>query len=56
MKQPVIAIDGPAASGKSTVAALAAQALGAVNVNTGAMVRAVTLAGMRRGVSTPEEW
>ena len=55
MKQPVIAIDGPAASGKSTVAALAAQALGAVNVNTGAMFRAVTLAGMRRGVRTPED-
>ena len=55
MKQPVIAIDGPAASGKSTVAARAAQVLGAVNVNTGAMFRAVTLAGMRRGVRTPED-
>ncbi|MBQ4106362.1 MAG: (d)CMP kinase [Lentisphaeria bacterium] len=52
MKQPVIAIDGPAASGKSTVAALVAQALGALNVNTGAMFRAVTLAGMQRGITT----
>ena len=54
MKQSVIAIDGPAASGKSTVAAKVAQALGALNVNTGAMFRAVTLAGMRRGITTAE--
>ncbi|MCX6845198.1 MAG: (d)CMP kinase [Verrucomicrobia bacterium] len=37
-----IAIDGPAASGKSTVARLLAQRLGLVMVNSGAMYRAVT--------------
>ena len=44
----VVAIDGPAASGKSTVAALVAERLGAVYVNTGNMYRAVTLAALRR--------
>jgi len=39
----VIAIDGPAASGKSTTARLVAEALGYVHVDTGAMYRAVTL-------------
>jgi len=38
----VIAIDGPAASGKSSVARLLARKLGYVYVNTGAMYRAVT--------------
>lgn len=37
-----IAIDGPAASGKSTIARLLAQRLGLVMVNSGAMYRAVT--------------
>ena len=44
----VVAIDGPAASGKSTVAALAAERLGVAYVNTGNMYRAVTLAALRR--------
>ncbi len=38
---PVIAIDGPAGAGKSTVAKLLAQRLGFIYVNTGAMYRAV---------------
>jgi cytidylate kinase len=46
----VVAIDGPAASGKSTVARLLAQRLGYVYVNTGAMYRAVTWLVMRHGV------
>jgi len=41
---PVIAIDGPAASGKSTIASLLAEKLGIIHINTGAMYRAVTLA------------
>ena len=39
---PVIAIDGTAASGKSTFSRLLAQRLGYVYVNTGAMYRGVT--------------
>jgi cytidylate kinase len=46
----VIAIDGPAASGKSTTARLVANALGYLHIDTGAMYRAVTLAVLRRGV------
>lgn len=42
MQHIVIAIDGPAASGKSSVSRALAQRLGYVYVNTGAMYRAVT--------------
>lgn len=48
---PVIAIDGPAASGKSTVARLLARRLGYVYVNTGAMYRAVAWLAIRHGVA-----
>ena len=50
MRPLVIAIDGPAASGKSTTARLVASALGYLHIDTGAMYRAVTLAVLRRGV------
>ena len=43
MKKFVIAIDGPAASGKSTTARLAAERLGYLFIDTGAMYRAMTL-------------
>ncbi len=46
----VIAIDGPAGSGKSTVARLVAERLGFTYIDTGAMYRAVTLAALERGV------
>lgn len=46
----VIAIDGPAGTGKSTVARGLASALGASYLDTGAMYRIVTLAALRRGV------
>ena len=46
----VVALDGPAGSGKSTVARLAAQALGWRFVDTGATYRAVTLQVLRSGV------
>ncbi|MFT4538303.1 MAG: cytidylate kinase [Planctomycetota bacterium] len=45
----VIAIDGPAGSGKSTVAKRLAAVLGSVFLDTGAMYRAVTLACLERG-------
>jgi len=44
----VIAIDGPAASGKSTTAQRVARRLGYLYIDTGAMYRAVTLAVLRR--------
>ena len=43
MRKIVIAIDGPAASGKSTTARLVADRLGYLHIDTGAMYRAVTL-------------
>lgn len=46
----VIAIDGPAGTGKSSVSRGLAQALGARYVDTGAMYRIVTLAMLRAGV------
>lgn len=45
-----IAIDGPAASGKSTTARLVAEKLGYLYLDSGAMYRAVTLAALRQGV------
>ncbi|MFI5252442.1 MAG: (d)CMP kinase [Bacteroidota bacterium] len=46
----VIAIDGPAASGKSTTAKLTAEKLGYVHVDTGAMYRAMTLKVLETGI------
>lgn len=46
----VIAIDGPAAAGKSTVARHLAEDLGAMLFDTGSLYRAVTLAAIRAGV------
>jgi cytidylate kinase len=46
----VVAIDGPAGSGKSTVARGVAAALGLGELDTGAMYRTVTLAALQRGV------
>ena len=45
-----VAIDGPAASGKSTVAKRLAESLGLVMVNSGAMYRAVTWQVLREGI------
>ena len=46
----VIAIDGPAGAGKSTVSRAVAARLGLPYLDTGAMYRAVTLAALRRGI------
>src|SRR3954468_21721915 len=48
--QRVVAIDGPAASGKSSVARELARRLGFVYVNSGAMYRAMTWLVLERGV------
>jgi CMP/dCMP kinase len=47
----VVAIDGPAASGKSTLARRLAGALGWPHLDTGAMYRAVTVVALDRGIS-----
>jgi cytidylate kinase len=47
----IVAIDGPAGSGKSTVALLLARRLGFVHLDTGAMYRALTWLASRDGVS-----
>jgi CMP/dCMP kinase len=47
--RPVVAIDGPAGAGKSTVTKLVARALGYVLVDTGALYRTVALAAKRKG-------
>ena len=55
MANLVITIDGPAASGKSTIARMLAERLGASFLDTGAMYRAVTLAAMQAGVDMSDE-
>lgn len=52
---PVIAIDGPSASGKGTVAARVAEALGFVYLDSGSLYRLVALAAMRAGVPLDDE-
>jgi CMP/dCMP kinase len=50
----IVAIDGPAGAGKSTVARAAADALGFTYLDSGAMYRAVALAALRRGAEPSE--
>lgn len=45
-----IAIDGPAAAGKSTIAKIVAEKLGYVYIDTGAMYRAITLKALNAGI------
>lgn len=53
--QRVIAVDGPAGSGKSTVSRLLAADLGLDHLDTGAMYRAVACAVLHRGVDPSDE-
>ncbi|MFW6280977.1 MAG: (d)CMP kinase [Halanaerobium sp.] len=46
----VIAIDGPGGAGKSTIAALLAEELGYLHLDTGAMYRAVTFAALEKNI------
>ena len=48
---PVIAIDGPAASGKGTIAGRVAKALGFHYLDSGALYRLATLAALKAGIS-----
>jgi cytidylate kinase len=52
---PVIAIDGPSASGKGTVAQIVARALGYCYLDSGALYRLVALAATTRGVDLGDE-
>lgn len=50
----IIAIDGPAGSGKSSTAKEVAKRLNITYLDTGAMYRVVTLAALRRGISSKD--
>jgi cytidylate kinase len=52
--RPIVAIDGPAGAGKSTVAKRVAKELGFVLLDTGALYRAVALAAKRGGVDVKD--
>jgi cytidylate kinase len=55
MSAQIIAIDGPAGSGKSSVARALAAALGWSFLDTGAMYRAVTVEALRQGVDVHDD-
>ena len=55
MKPSTIALDGPAASGKSTIGELLAQRLGYLHLDTGAMYRAVTWVALEQGIDIADE-
>ncbi|MBS4459573.1 (d)CMP kinase [Lactococcus petauri] len=50
-----IAVDGPASSGKSTVAKIVAQNLGIIYLDTGAMYRAATLVALQNKTEDPQK-
>ena len=51
----IVAIDGPAGAGKSTVSKLLARRMGFALVDTGAIYRCVTLSAMREGIAFDDE-
>jgi CMP/dCMP kinase len=51
----VVALDGPAGSGKSTVAKMVAERLGFTHIDTGAMFRALTLRAVKAGIAVDDE-
>lgn len=55
VRSKVIAIDGPAAAGKSTIAQKVAEMLGYVYIDTGAMYRAVTLKALNQNIAVENE-
>jgi len=55
MDNKTITIDGPAGSGKSTIAKILAKELGLKYIDTGAMYRAVTLLALEKGIDLEDE-
>ena len=55
LRQPIIAIDGPAGAGKSTVARQVAHQLGLVYLDTGAMYRAITWLVLEQGIAIDDD-
>lgn len=51
----IVAIDGPAGTGKGTIAKLVSEKFGFLNVDTGAMFRCVTLAMLQQNITLEEE-
>lgn len=51
----VVAIDGPAGSGKGTITKLVGEKTGLINIDTGAMFRCVTLAMIKQNIKLEEE-
>lgn len=51
----IVAIDGPAGTGKGTITKIIAQSLGLTNIDTGAMYRSITLKALRQGITSIEE-
>ncbi|MGA7932056.1 MAG: bifunctional pantoate--beta-alanine ligase/(d)CMP kinase [Kovacikia sp.] len=54
-RKPIVAIDGPAGAGKSTVARQVAQALNLLYLDTGAMYRALTWLVLQSGIAVDDE-
>lgn len=55
MKNFVVAIDGPAGSGKSSISNIVSEKLGFTHIDTGAMYRAVTLEALNRKINLEDE-
>jgi CMP/dCMP kinase len=55
LRQPVICIDGPAASGKTTIAKALAERLGFFYLDTGVLYRALTWVALSRGISPSDD-
>jgi len=55
MRPLIVAIDGPAGAGKSTVSKLLARRLGLSFVDTGALYRTVALSARRQGIATDDD-
>jgi cytidylate kinase len=55
VRKPIVAIDGPAGSGKSTTARAVAEQLGFAHIDSGAVYRACTLVALRR-LGDPAAW
>ena len=55
MDKFVVAIDGPAGSGKSSISEIVSKKLGFTRINTGAMYRAIAVMATRKGIKLDDE-